>query len=360
MRAAREGKDDVASYYLNTSLEGEEAVELARQLYVVLDSRLPVRLSELSDHPEGSRANPLRPDQDVVGTISTADGPLELTVERVNRDTPVPIWLFSPRTLDAIPAVYDEIDVIRFDGYLPDIVGKPRIFGIRPFAWLALLGLVPLTYRLLALTRLPGALRLLILAIALRWLVGSLDLPLRERQLWNATAAVLLMISGVWALLRVNAYGERYIAEHFRDLSLVEVGSLVRLGRRIADVLVFVAAGLVALAYFGVDPTAALAGLGIGGIAVALAAQKTLENVIGGLSLIFDRAVRVGDFLKLGDALGTVDSIGLRSTRIRTLDRTILSVPNGQIANASLETLSARSIMCSASGTRRRRRSCAA
>ena len=96
------------------------------------------------------------------------------------------------------------------------------------------------------------------------------------------------------------------------------------------------------LHYFGFDPTAALAGLGIGGIAVALAAQKTLENVIAGLSLIFDKAVRVGDFLKLGEIVGTVDYIGLRSTRIRTLDRTILSVPNGQIANVDIETLSAR------------------
>jgi MscS family membrane protein len=119
----------------------------------------------------------------------------------------------------------------------------------------------------------------------------------------------------------------------------------VRLGHRIADVLVVVAGGLVALKYFGLDPTAALAGLGIGGIAVALAAQKTLENVIGGLSLIFDKAVRVGDFLKLDNVYGTVDSIGLRSTRIRTLDRTILSVPNGQIANVNVETLSVRD-MC--------------
>ena len=117
---------------------------------------------------------------------------------------------------------------------------------------------------------------------------------------------------------------------------------MLRLARRVADALVIAAGGLVALHYFGVDPTAALAGLGIGGIAVALAAQKTLENVIGGLSIIFDKAVRVGDFLKLGDTLGTVDYIGLRSTRIRTLDRTVLSVPNGQIANANIETLSAR------------------
>jgi MscS family membrane protein len=96
------------------------------------------------------------------------------------------------------------------------------------------------------------------------------------------------------------------------------------------------------LQYFNVDPTAALAGLGIGGIAIALSAQKTLENVIGGFSITFDKAVRIGDFVKLADTWGTVDSIGLRSTRIRTLDRTILSVPNGQIANVTIETVSAR------------------
>jgi MscS family membrane protein len=96
------------------------------------------------------------------------------------------------------------------------------------------------------------------------------------------------------------------------------------------------------LHYFGVNPTAALAGLGVGGIAVAFAAQKTLENVIGGVSLIIDQAVRVGDFLKVGDTSGTVADIGLRSTRIRTLDRTVVSVPNGQIANMTLENISSR------------------
>jgi len=75
---------------------------------------------------------------------------------------------------------------------------------------------------------------------------------------------------------------------------------------------------------FGIDPTAALAGLGVGGIAVALAAQKTLENLIAGISLIADHAVQVGDTLKLGDTVGTVEEVGLRSTRIRTLDRTVV------------------------------------
>jgi MscS family membrane protein len=96
------------------------------------------------------------------------------------------------------------------------------------------------------------------------------------------------------------------------------------------------------LRHFGIDPTPALAGLGVGGIAVALAAQKTLENVIAGASLIFDQAVRVGDVLKMDQVTGTVEYIGLRSTRIRTSERTLVSVPNSQIANTTLETLSAR------------------
>ncbi len=118
---------------------------------------------------------------------------------------------------------------------------------------------------------------------------------------------------------------------------------MVRLGRRAAD-------GprdrrgraRTRLHYVGLDATAALAGLGIGGIAVALAAQKTLENVIGGLSIVIDQAVRVGDFIKLGDLQGTVDYIGLRSTRLRTPERTIVTVPNGQVATVNVETLSAR------------------
>ena len=117
---------------------------------------------------------------------------------------------------------------------------------------------------------------------------------------------------------------------------------MLRLVRRTVDGIAIVAGVLVVLTYVGIDPTAALAGLGIGGIAVALAAQKTLENVIGGVSIIFDKAVRVGDFVKINDTLGAVEAIGLRSTRIRTLNRTMLTMPNGMIASVPVETFSAR------------------
>jgi MscS family membrane protein len=366
MSAARNGRNDVTPQYLNTRLRDEAAVELAHQLFVVLDSRLPPRLSELSDRPEGSLANPLKPDQDVVGTITAASGPLDLVVERVNVRGSGPVWLFSRATLDGIPDAYGEINLVSVDRFLPAFLTRHRVAGIRLFEWLALALIFPVSYRLWGLlgrllrpplvwwrrrrgltgalpaTLVPGSVRLLLLAVAIRWLLGSVELPLPERVFWSAIATMLAIYAIAWALLVSNGVVERYTFRRLQGAGHAEVAAMLRLARRFADGLVIATGGLVTLYYFGVDPTAALAGLGIGGIAVALAAQKTLENVIGGLSIIFDKAVRVGDFLKLGETVGSVDYIGLRSTRIRTMDRTILSVPNGQIANVNIETLSAR------------------
>jgi MscS family membrane protein len=85
-----------------------------------------------------------------------------------------------------------------------------------------------------------------------------------------------------------------------------------------------------------------VAGLGVGGLALALAAQPTIENLIAALTLHADRPVRVGDFCRFGDTLGIVEEIGMRSTRIRTLDHTILSVPNADFAKGRVDNYSAR------------------
>jgi small-conductance mechanosensitive channel len=85
-----------------------------------------------------------------------------------------------------------------------------------------------------------------------------------------------------------------------------------------------------------------VAGLGIGGLAVALAAQKTVENLFGGLTLITDQPVRAGDFCRVGGWIGTVEDVGLRSTRIRTLDRTVVTIPNAAFAAMELENFARR------------------
>jgi MscS family membrane protein len=362
MAAVRKGNNDVAALYLDTNLRGAPATELVRKLFVVLDTRLPARLSELSDRPEGSLVNPLRADRDTVGTIETSNGPLNLVVARVNRGTFTPVWLFSEETLGAIPEVFDEVHVVSIDRYIPALL-KLRIAGIRLFEWLIVLLGVPFAYRLLGLVSqslgdlfarwrrasapaglnlLPGPLRFVLIALGMRWIRTTLDLPLVERQFWSVLEALLVTAAIVWMALFLNGFFERYLGRKLEHSRLVEAAPLLRFARRVADVLVVVTGGIVLVRFFGFDPTAALAGLGIGGVAIALAAQKTLENVIAGVSIILDRAVEVGDVLKVGDTTGTVEYIGLRSTRIRTAARTTVSLPNGQIAAAGIENMSVR------------------
>jgi MscS family membrane protein len=186
----------------------------------------------------------------------------------------------------------------------------------------------------------PG--RLLLITLVSGWLFERLAVSLLVRQVLSGLAGLVAIIAIAWLVILFNGVVERRLLRRIPPARFAGMRPLLHVARRAFDVLVAVAAGIFILRRYGVDPTPVLAGLGVGGLAVALAAQKTLENVIAGASLIFDQALRVGDFLKVGDLQGTVDHIGLRSTRIRTLDRSIVTVPNGQIANMSLELLSER------------------
>jgi MscS family membrane protein len=371
LTAARKGENEIAAQYLSTRLKGQAATTLAHQLYVVLDARLPARLPKVSDAPDGSRANPLKPNEEIIGVVAAGDGPVDVVLERVPRPNATPIWLFSTTTLDAVPTLYSEVTFGFAEGALPRLLTGTKVGGVRVLEWLIVLLAVPVFYlvtvvldRLLrpavaGLWRrlfkessvfqrrlLSAPVRLLMVAAATRWLLSSLPLPLLIRQ-FGSNAAILISIAAlVWLAMLLIAEIEAYVIRAFPRARGGAAQSLVHVARRCVDLLVIFIGVLAALRHFGIDPTPALAGLGVGGIAIALAAQKTLENVIAGASLIFDQAVTTGDFLKMGEISGTVDHIGLRSTRIRTLDRTIVSVPNSQIANTSIETISARDKFC--------------
>ncbi len=118
--------------------------------------------------------------------------------------------------------------------------------------------------------------------------------------------------------------------------------SLLAITGRVSKVILMALAGIVVLAQLGVSVASLIAGLGIGGLALALAAQKTVENLFGTMSIAVDQPLREGDFVRVGDHLGTIEAIGLRSTRIRTLDRTIVTVPNGDLADQRIESYTAR------------------
>jgi MscS family membrane protein len=367
LSAARKGNDAIAALYLNTSLRGEDAENLAHQLAVVLDRRLPARLNEISDAPEGSLADPLKPDEDIVGTIATANGDLDIVVERIDRGKAGRVWLFSKKTLNSIPNVFQEVNTPAIEQVLPKFLVNTQVASFPLFEWLAVFLGIPFLYLLtVVLNRLlsrlynalrqkllpsaseqntqvlPPPIRLFLLALTIHWLLSRIGLPLLARQFWSNVALFIAIAASVWLLMLCTRWSEHYLLRRRGSRELSGAASILRLVRRAADGLFLFAGLLFILYHFGVDPTAALAGLGVGGIAVALAAQKTLENVIGGISLIADQAVRVGDTLKVSDILGTVEDVGLRSTRIRTLDRSIVSLPNGQIANMNLENLSTR------------------
>jgi len=180
------------------------------------------------------------------------------------------------------------------------------------------------------------------MALTIRWALSKVALPLLAREFWSGTAVVITITGAVWILILCNGVVENVIRRRLVRVEQSGATSVLRLARRAVDLLWLVAGILACLHHFGVNLTAALAGLGVGGIAVALAAQKTLENVIGGISVVFDQTVRVGDRVRVCDKDGFVEDIGLRSTRIRTDDRTVVSLPNGQLAMAILENFSLR------------------
>ncbi|MFS8071370.1 MAG: mechanosensitive ion channel family protein, partial [Byssovorax sp.] len=118
--------------------------------------------------------------------------------------------------------------------------------------------------------------------------------------------------------------------------------SLVPLATKVAKIAAIAIAFVAVLSELGYPVTSLVAGLGIGGIALALAAQKTVENLFGSLSIGIDQPFRVGDYITVDTISGTVESIGLRSTRIRTLDRTLVTLPNGKLADMRVESFAGR------------------
>ncbi len=162
---------------------------------------------------------------------------------------------------------------------------------------------------------------------------------------WNVVSlgltglAYLVMTWGV--ILVGNLFTEAFLASPRIDPMSVDA-SVFRIAARVVSIAVAVLVLVEGARAVGVPVFGVLAGLGVGGLAVALAAQSTLENFIGSITIFADRPVRVGDFCRFGDRVGTIEQIGLRSTRVRTLERTLVTVPNAEFSKMQLDNISAR------------------
>lgn len=170
------------------------------------------------------------------------------------------------------------------------------------------------------------------------WFV-LLDVVRLVSDVWTPLSIVLwtLMFIGLgWLIVLISAR----VADGINDARRVKEGSidgqLVQTVLRLVSLVLVVVLVIYAADFFGIPLTPVLAGLGVGGLAIALAVRPTLENVIGGLTLFADKPVRIGDFCRFGDEYGTVEEIGLRSTRLRKLNDTLVSLPNADFSQREL------------------------
>jgi MscS family membrane protein len=368
IKAAQAQDFERAVQYLDTRQSPKLAQEVARQLKVVLDRGLSaVDVDVLSAKPDGNLEEGLPPNQERLGSAKAGAESLDILLTRVVRGQTSPLWLFSAETLRGIPQIYEEIRPPWIEEFMWKPLREIRFLRYPLWEWLVLLLAVPLgigaarmccaglllvlrpaIYRLTGerdfrqFATIAGPIRLLALAGAIIGGTSLIGLPLLARYFWTRVASVLIIVAMTWLALRVITVVADLMTLHLHRINRTDQIALTRLLRRLSTVTVILLAALALLYLANVNLTAALAGLGIGGIAIAFAAQKTLENLFGGILIISDRPVHVGDFCRVGDCMGTVEDIGLRSTWIRTLDRTLVSVPNGQMASLNVENFGAR------------------
>lgn len=369
LQAAQSGKYQEAAKYLQLS-NSERAIhgeQLAEQLHELMSSAFVGRVGAISDHPEGSVQEGVPQDHERVGVLRFDDSETDVDLVRVSAPSGGEIWLFSSELLAKVPDLSDRIEISEVESKLPNFLETKRVLSTPLWRLIAFVLLIPISlgvswgtvYLLRAGQRMwlrwrhhafledvhdsLAAPATIILTVVLHWVaVHFLPIPLLIRVYYQRVVGILLVAGTAWLVLRlISRWGERARIKTLAT-SGYRSGSILLLGQRILKVLVGIVALLIMINILGFDMTAAIAGLGIGSVAIAFAAQKTLENLLGGISIIGDQVIRVGEVCRIGGQIGTIEDISLRSTRIRTLDRTELSVPNGQLANMNVENLSRR------------------
>lgn len=368
LRMAQQGNERAEEYFQPPAkgrrVSAEEEQELVKQLFYVLNTTFPASaLSSANADFEGRSGEDQHPQDEITVTGKTLIGKSRpVTLVREEDVHNVKLWFISRQTLSRVPEFYDSLQWPALEQKIPSSLVRVRPLGMPVWQWIAIVLFMPIAAALgwaialagktlfsryrryrgqqdLAPRPLrhfgPGALLAAILVhfIFVLWIGASLQF----RQYYRYFLIIVIAVAGYWAITRITHWIFRGIAVKLTERGRLAERSLISLTRRVLDVCIFVVVVLAALSSMNVNVTAALAGLGIGGLAIGLGAQKTFENLLGGISILTDKAIVVGDSCKIGDRAGTVEDIGLRSTRIRTEERTVVSIPNGTVATATLE-----------------------
>lgn len=337
--------------------------ELARQLYVVLGRTLWIDTEIISNDPIGNTNEKNIPSyRDLIGTIATKKGKVNVFLQRVPRKADrVNIWKISNATVNKIPLLNEEYAYTPLGEWLSKNLPSASFLGVllwqwvyffymffvfflaaKVFTWLVsklLIVFYPkLSIDIQKFIRKPIA--LLLSLVLLRTLLPDANATLASKAV--SEGATLLTIAWLWVLFRFVDLMKVQMAEHFIKQDKPLAVFLLRPAGTVIKSIIAIATVLVWFENLGFSATTLIAGLGIGGLAIALAAQKTVENIIGAITLYTSAPVKIGDFCRFGKYLGLVEEIGLRATRIRTIDRTVIYIANAKFIDMEIENFSER------------------
>lgn len=365
--AVREGDFERAVNYLDLrnlpfayddELDGEE---LVRKLVIVAKRAMKIDLENLSDDPLGFKDDGLPSYRDRITTVKTKNGPVDILMQRVPRGDGVFIWKVSNATVAQIPALDAEFGYGYIGNKLSHIFPHYVVGGFEVWQIVMLIGLLIFAFlnayiltfiivKLLQATQrfqkerlqqfIVGPLRFLITILIFRATFDMIAPSLQARALFEAKT--LLIVAIFWVSLGIVDVIMCRLADRMKRLGQYDAVVLLRPASTGIKLILALFAVLTWMSNLGYEVTTVLAGLGVGGVAVALAAQKSLENLIGSITIYTSQPVHVGDFCKFEDTLGTVEEIGLRATQIRTLSRTVVHVPNALFASGKIENLTQR------------------
>lgn len=371
IKAAAREEYKTAAQYLNLDVKlkkGPDSVKVARALQLLLDKGSIYPYSWISDNPAGQKDDNLGPNQDRIGAATINGESFDLILESVTDTAGAPIWLFSSQTIQRVPidtAVVQNTTMV--EKVSPGFLEETEWGGVPVAHWLAMVLIIVVAYVLAGLL-----IRLLVYLIPLVWkkarteatagIIQSFVLPIRlylsvllfvvgsrtagisiiVRQRLNDVTLIVGVVAFLLLLWQLLDFITRLVEKRMLHHGNQSGVSAILFLRRAAKVALVVVGSIIILDTFGWDVTTWLTALGIGGIAIALGTQKTVENFVGSVTLIADHPVRVGDFCLAGSVLGTVEQIGMRTTKIRTLNRTIVSIPNGELSSTKIENFAPR------------------
>lgn len=348
--------------YLPGGVERHDAPALAHKLRIIAERAVWIDPDTLSIEQTGHTDDGLPMNRDRFTQVETPAGPVDIWLQRVPREDGILIWKISNQTVARIPELYGYFGYGPLGDKLSSMLPEYKLFGLYLWQWVVLIPMMAVCYLIAWIVTLPinlvlrrrntarstrqqrfvaGPIRLLIAVLLARALFDDIiDPTLEARAIFDAETVLILVLA--WTLMGTVELVLGRLGDHMHRNGQEQGTLLLRPATRGIKVIILLLAIFIWLDNLGFKITTLLAGLGVTSIAIALAAQKPLENLLGAITLYASQPVRVGEFCRFGNKLGTVEEIGLRATLVRTLDRTLLNIPNASFANAQVENFTQR------------------